>query len=70
MFIHTRGSAIRGLPSLDGINKLFVGKKGNKLLAKPSQTDYSIQGWRKAARLLTLQKLRLLSHKTQECKKN
>ena len=39
MFIHTRGSAtIRGLPSLEFKNELFVGKK---LLAKSSQTDYS-----------------------------
>ena len=30
-----------GLPSLEGKSKLFVGKKRKKLLAKPSQTDYS-----------------------------
>ena len=40
-YIHTVALP-RGLPSLDGINKLFVGKKGNKLLAKPSQTDYIV----------------------------
>ena len=31
---------LRGLPSLDGINEYFVGKKRKKLLAKSSQTDY------------------------------
>ena len=33
---------IRGLPSLDGINELFVGKKLKKLLTKASQTDYNL----------------------------
>ena len=32
---------IRGLPSLDGINELFVGKKEEELLAKSSQTGYN-----------------------------
>ena len=32
---------LRGLPSLEGKNELFVGKKRKKLLAKSSQTDYS-----------------------------
>ena len=30
-----------GLPSLEGKNELFVGKKRKKRLAQPSQTDYS-----------------------------
>ena len=32
---------LRGLPSLEGKNELFVGKKRKKLLAKSSQTDYN-----------------------------
>ena len=32
---------LRGLPSLEGKNKLFVGKKTEKRLAQPNQTDYS-----------------------------
>ena len=32
---------LRGLPSFDGINELFVGKKRKKLLTESSQTDYS-----------------------------
>ena len=32
---------LRGLPSLEGKNELFVGKKRKKRLAQPSQTDYS-----------------------------
>ena len=31
---------LRGLPSLEGKNNLFVGKKREKRLAQPSQTDY------------------------------
>ena len=31
---------LRGLPSLECKNKLFVGKKREKLFAKSSQTDY------------------------------
>ena len=31
---------LRGLPSFEGKNELFVGKKRKKLLAKSSQTDY------------------------------
>ena len=33
---------LRGLPSLEGKNELFVGKKRKKLLAKSSQTDYNL----------------------------
>ena len=32
---------LRGLPSLEGKNELFVGKKRKKRLAQPTQTDYS-----------------------------
>ena len=32
----------RGLPSLEGKNKLFVGKKRKRLLAKSSQTNYNL----------------------------
>ena len=32
---------LRGLPSLEGKNELFVGEKRKKRLAQPSQTDYS-----------------------------
>ena len=32
---------LRGLPSLEGKNELFVWKKRKKRLAKPSQTDYN-----------------------------
>ena len=39
LYIHTE-VLLRGLPSLDGKNELFVGKKRKKLLAKSSQTDY------------------------------
>ena len=31
---------LRGLPSLNGKNELFVGKKGKKRLAQLGQTDY------------------------------
>ena len=31
----------KGLPSLEGKNELFVGKRGKKRLANSSQTDYS-----------------------------
>ena len=33
---------LRGLPSLEGKNKLFVGKKRKKLLAKSGPTDYRL----------------------------
>ena len=33
---------LRGLPSLEGKNKRFVGKKSKKWLAQPSQTDYNL----------------------------
>ena len=41
LYIHTV-VPIGGLPSLDGINELFVGKKLKKLLTKASQTDYNL----------------------------
>ena len=37
------------LQGLDGINKLFVGKKRKKLLAKSSQTDYILPKLLKAS---------------------
>ena len=40
MFIHAVVLQ-RGLPSLEGKNELFVGKKRKKQLANSSQTDYS-----------------------------
>ena len=32
---------LRGLPSLEGKNDFFVGKKRKRRLAQPSQTDYN-----------------------------
>ena len=32
---------LRGVPSLEGKNELFVGKKSKKRLSQPSQTDYA-----------------------------
>ena len=42
LYTHTRAVVLlRGLPSLEAKNELFVGKKRKKQLANSSQTDYN-----------------------------